>query len=449
MGLRLVQSGQGEIRDLVVVYHLTAELDRAVREAAPRAIIVNDTRPHARRAEYRRTTIGGIATFEHLIEWARSEACALAVGRVVLVGYSAGCQAVRTHLADGAEPAAVVTIDGTHASDPPLLWQIDVWRQLATRARASDAVWIATHTQIVPPDFLSTKSVLSRATGWPLSSVDAVAMEGELTVRSYPGADAEAHRRQAREVLPAMLAQAMEALDRLRSGADTDRSPSSLAPGTTLGEATLARAVADLGVREGRDDDRITEYCRPWGLRPPLSWCAVSASHWLRMGAADLGRPAPVEGSPGARALGAQCRAAGRWVARQAIVPELHLQPGQLLVWARGRIQDPTEWRGHVGLLERVDGRTLATVEGNSGPRGDRVARMTRRLDDPALLGLGLLTTPEEAQGARAVHHEPSAWELAEVERLWRLGAEIPLGEPADPLQPLRERLEREAASRG
>jgi hypothetical protein len=42
-----------------------------------------------------------------------------------------------------------------------------------------------------------------------------------------------------------------------------------------------------------------------------------------------------------------------------------------------------------VGVVEAVQGDELVTIEGNSGPATDRVARMRRRLDDPMLLGGG------------------------------------------------------------
>lgn len=130
----------------------------------------------------------------------------------VLVGYSAGCQAVRALLMRGADPAAVVTIDGTHASWPPVDWQIAVWRALAGEARRSERIWVATCTQqrytehLKAGAFASTRTVLERAIGETLEPGTEIHIGG-LHVISYPSAntDAAAHRAQHNQVLPEML----------------------------------------------------------------------------------------------------------------------------------------------------------------------------------------------------------------------------------------------------
>lgn len=204
-----------------------------------------------------------------------------------------------------------------------------------------------------------------------------------------------------------------------------------------LAAATLARALADLEANVwesgGRNaGPRIRAMLGLVGCVPPANWCAAAVSTWIAEAAAELGVEAPCC-SAGARALGAQLRTLGRWVDRVDVRPE-HLIPGSVLVWARGDLHDPAEWRGHTGLLEGADGQELHTVEGNSGPAGDRVARMVRRLDDPALLGLGLLSMPATSEQTI----EPGAW--AECERLMRLGVEVMLGDPRDPLEGFDER---------
>jgi hypothetical protein len=409
--MRLVQKGVGEERDLVVVYFLARALDHKLCTAAPDAIILNDTRTPAKSNEYRYVGPGGLMSLEETEVWALEQSGALAVRRVIVVSYSAGYKAIRALLqhSERQRPDVVVTCDGTHASDPPGPGQIEVWRDLANEAKDGERVWIASHTQIVPPTYMGTRAVLEAATGWELASEEARRFEGGLQVWSYPGAKAEHHRDQAQRILPLMLAEAL-AMGQEEPVPDTAPAPHSgpPSPRRTLAAAVFARAQEDLrlGVREdlGRNDGRrIREYCQPFGVRPPCNWCAVGTSTWILEGSAELGISSPVAGSPGAQALGAQFRAARRWVGRHAIRDE-HLLPGNVIVWRRG---PPGDWRGHVGVIagKSEDGQSVPTIEPNSGPRSDCVAEMKRSLDDPQLLGIGLCTTFEECRGSH--HAEP------------------------------------------
>jgi hypothetical protein len=142
-------------------------------------------------------------------------------GRVVLVGYSAGCQGVRAALLGAIpSPEAVVTIDGTHGSWPPAPWQLEVWRRLGERALGGGCLWVATtlgshrYTERLPhrpgppkvAPFASTGHVLERALGYPegkLRLSQTIDSRG-LHLRSYPSRDEdkEAHIAQVREVLP-------------------------------------------------------------------------------------------------------------------------------------------------------------------------------------------------------------------------------------------------------
>jgi len=134
-------------------------------------------------------------------------------GPLVLAGWSAGCESVRALLLAGVEPAAVVTLDGTHASLPAADWQIDVWRALAEEARRGERLWIATCTQQLYVEslpagqrFTATRHVLERAVGCELPP-GAEIHEGGLHVYSVPSAaiDAEAHKAQLRDWLPRVL----------------------------------------------------------------------------------------------------------------------------------------------------------------------------------------------------------------------------------------------------
>jgi hypothetical protein len=173
-----------------------------------------------------------------------------------------------------------------------------------------------------------------------------------------------------------------------------------------FGEELVAAALADLrrGVREDlgpNDGRRIREYFAGSRIQPPANWCAAATSTWIREAARAVGVAPPVSGSLQAKELREQIREAARRpgsTARWFEVEELRRSPallraGLIVVWDRSDPDRPeTAWLGHVGVCVRsAAGRSFEAVEGNSGP-GDRVARMTRSVDDPRLLGAGLLT---------------------------------------------------------
>lgn len=192
---------------------------------------------------------------------------------------------------------------------------------------------------------------------------------------------------------------------------DEDDDPADTTPGSTvsrgtLGQAVLEQALVDLdaGVHEdlGRNDGkRIREYLQPWNLRPPQNWCSVAIAAWLRQACEFHGLEQPIAGSPGAQATMAQLKKAGLWVNASKITED-DLQEGNIIVWRR----PPASWTGHIALLERVSGGEMITIEGNSGPKADRVARMRRRLDNPLLLGIGRLDGFEGAP--LPVEHVPA-----------------------------------------
>ena len=153
-----------------------------------------------------------------------------------------------------------------------------------------------------------------------------------------------------------------------------------------LGAALLDAARADLGVHETAPNDSpvIHAMLAAVGVVTPAAWCAAAVTTWLRRAALATGQQAPIAGSASAKSIMAQLQTAGRWVTRTELVERV--APGWVLVWQRGA---PGSWTGHVGVVEAVDGEVLTTIEGNSGAASDRVARMTRLLGDPNLLGGG------------------------------------------------------------
>lgn len=150
-----------------------------------------------------------------------------------------------------------------------------------------------------------------------------------------------------------------------------------------FGLTALARAQADVGVTEDlghNDGKRIREYFAPFGMKPPQDWCAAALSSWIKGG--------PVQGSVGAKAIMGQFIQANKWVPKANLTSK-DLVPGNIVVWHRGPTNSP---KGHIGIIESSNGGNLTTIEANSGPRSDSVARMTRPVNDSNLLGVGILS---------------------------------------------------------
>jgi hypothetical protein len=205
MPYRLVQPGIGALRPLVILYLVGAQVDPDVRAAlgpAPAIVAFDDAQGES------------VPVVVNRVE----QRTGAKVSDVALVGFSAGCAAVRRELLDGRDPSAVLACDGTHASLPPAPWQIEVWQRLAERARKGERLFVATCTQNtyveseLPKDqrYSATVSVLQLVTGYPLmpSVAPAGEHEGALHVFSYASAstDHDAHIEQQRAVMPAMLA---------------------------------------------------------------------------------------------------------------------------------------------------------------------------------------------------------------------------------------------------
>lgn len=247
---RLVQSGEGDRRFVVLLYLIHPDRDAALREAlGPKPMILA------------RTDDGdpgpGLAFEEaHAREAIGKGRDGSYLAGLVLGGWSAGCSGVRKRLLEsagdpywGPKLRALVLADGTHASLPPQPWQLDVWRPWVEKARGGEAcsecdggganegdlcddpacvggrvypfVFAASHTYQTYVEHLpggkaytSTVNVLRALTGWPLDK-----MTGEpfgsrsehhagLHVESWASAaiDGPAHVRQQTEALPGMLA---------------------------------------------------------------------------------------------------------------------------------------------------------------------------------------------------------------------------------------------------
>ncbi|MEZ4301352.1 MAG: hypothetical protein R3B70_40840 [Polyangiaceae bacterium] len=153
---------------------------------------------------------------------ARRQAGPFSVRGVALVGYGAGCRAVREQIREGARPDVVVAIDGVSGPPgpiPPDEYYLGPWRVVADRARRGECLAIFTHTSETYMEALpegqrapSTLTALREITGFDLSALTpgdppSSARDGGLLVASYPSRslDRIAHAAQRTMALPQIM----------------------------------------------------------------------------------------------------------------------------------------------------------------------------------------------------------------------------------------------------
>jgi hypothetical protein len=231
---RLIHFGSGVARDVVVFYALS-DLDHARSLLWPEACALADwTGPYAI------VSPDDIEPLGHVIARARREAGPFRVRTVVLIGYGAGCRAIREQIRDGARPDVIVALDGVAGPPgpiPPDEYHLGPWRVVADRARRSDCLAVLTHTsqtfmEALPPGqrYASSLTVLREITNFELASLGpgdppVQTRSGGLVVQSYPSRtlDRVAHAAQRTFALPRIVT------DLVRPWiADADVTPTSL-----------------------------------------------------------------------------------------------------------------------------------------------------------------------------------------------------------------------------
>ena len=142
-----------------------------------------------------------------------------------------------------------------------------------------------------------------------------------------------------------------------------------------LQEKTLEAARAEIGVREdppgSNRGPRVDEFLRSVGLDPgqdSFPWCAAFVYWCFDQAARTLKRQNPVVRTAGV--LDHWNKAGARGIPRISTAeveanPSLVL-PGMVFIFAN------SAGNGHTGLVERVDGVLLTTIEGNTNEGGSR-----------------------------------------------------------------------------
>ena len=427
MSWQVVQRAASPDAPLVALYHVGAGVYPRLRAAAPGAGIA-----------CRSTRLLGAQPSD--IEAARRLVGCGASAPVIVGGWSAGCQSVRSLLLAGLRPASVLGIDGTSGPWPlpEGAVEVRVWRDLAARARAGECRAVLTCTQQTYTEqlprptkagqqgpYASTLTVLRRATGLELPP-GADVTEGGLRVVSSPSAriDAAAHIAEQTETLPMALAWALRPPDidedDQREGefdllevslSTTGAAWSWLAalPGRmgelvappSLGVRALEVVRQQLGVREtpgAKHTKQILDYlygCVGHPLRgaaagggkrlglatDETSWC-MALQGWADREAAADGEVVPPWHAACWEGI-ASAREAGTW---RDISSGYLPKPGDLAFYRRIGGDPRIPWnQGHVVRVASTV--TADHFEGIGGNEGNSVRWALRSMKDPDLVG--------------------------------------------------------------
>lgn len=148
-----------------------------------------------------------------------------------------------------------------------------------------------------------------------------------------------------------------------------------------LAAEALKAAASQVGVMESPEGSNggpeVDAYLKSVGLGTGYYWCAAFVYWCFRKAAEKLRRPNPVLRTAGC--VDHWNRTKGRRIAvRDAVDNPGLLKPGQIFIINHGR------GSGHTGILEKIEGGFLHTIEGNSNPAGSSngigVFRLERKI---------------------------------------------------------------------
>lgn len=149
-------------------------------------------------------------------------------------------------------------------------------------------------------------------------------------------------------------------------------------------EEIVRVARAEIGHGESGGNNRgsdVAKYRSGRG-RPGASWCAFFVSWCILTAAEALSMVAPIKPTGGARKLFRRCCRAGR-----RLGPGELPMPGDVVAWSRGHVA----WKGHIGIVARVEGLKFWTVEGNRGRPPAKVDEFEHRVGERRLIGFARL----------------------------------------------------------
>lgn len=148
----------------------------------------------------------------------------------------------------------------------------------------------------------------------------------------------------------------------------------------SLPDAVLVMARSQLGLGEEGGDNKGPEVDKYRHGKTRGAWCAYFVSWCIEQACEKLVRPMPIKPSGSARVLFRRIAEAGTSVS----VP----LTGAVACWSRGA---GNTWKGHIGLVSRVDGNQFWSIEGNRGRYPSKVREYNHEVGEAKLLGFAIL----------------------------------------------------------
>jgi len=148
--------------------------------------------------------------------------------------------------------------------------------------------------------------------------------------------------------------------------------PAVAEPPTPLAAAVLGVAGKEVGVMEvplgSNSGPRVNQYLEAVGENPGLAWCAAFVYWCFENAAAAVKVKNPAIRTAGALDLWDEAGKHGIRRVAAAEASDRHglVQPGMVFVIAT------SGGHGHVGLVEKIEGVVLTTIEGNTNNGGSR-----------------------------------------------------------------------------
>jgi hypothetical protein len=149
----------------------------------------------------------------------------------------------------------------------------------------------------------------------------------------------------------------------------------------TISQKALETAITQLGIREKGDSNsgpEVDQYLKSVGLDPGNPWCMAFVYWCYNQAAAQLNVPNFLIRTGGVLHQWNEQQPQRKIVLDKVLKTPAIVQPGAVF------IMEFVKGTGHTGLVERIHGEFIDTVEGNTNDDGSRegyeVCRRTRKL---------------------------------------------------------------------
>jgi cell wall-associated NlpC family hydrolase len=138
-------------------------------------------------------------------------------------------------------------------------------------------------------------------------------------------------------------------------------------PGNDLRDKALQVAISQIGVMEqpagSNKGPEVSLYLATVGLDPGFYWCMAFVYWCYNEAAKQLGRKNPLVKTAGCQDHWNRTEAK-KVLRDQAIANPGLIKPGSIFIIKTGKTS------GHTGIVEKVEGGFIHTIEGNSNPAG-------------------------------------------------------------------------------